>query len=166
MRPAILKRLSLNAALVGVIVLCLGGVAAALVSQYVFEMLPCPWCILQRAIFLAIALVALLALVLPGRMLKLGLTGLGLGLAVSGVAAAIYQNRVAAQEFSCDLTLADRIISALGLESAVPFLFRISASCMDAAVDLLGLPYEAWSGLLFALVGAVLALGMGSRGAR
>lgn len=158
-----MKRLSLNVALVGVIVLCLGGVAAALVSQYVFDMLPCPWCILQRVIFLTIALLALVALVLPGRPLKLGLSALGLTLAASGVAAAIYQNRVAAQEFSCNLTLADRIISALGLESAVPFLFRISASCMDAAVDLLGLPYEAWSGLLFVIVGGVLVLGLRAR---
>jgi protein dithiol:quinone oxidoreductase len=148
-----LNRLTLNTALAVVIALCLGGVAAALVSQYVFDMLPCPWCILQRVIFLVIALVALLALLLPGRPLKLGL-------AASGVAAAIYQNRVAAQEFSCNLTLADRIISALGLESAVPFLFRISASCMEAAVDLLGLPYEAWSGMLFVIVGAVLIAGL------
>lgn len=158
-----MNRLSLNGALVGVIVLCQGGVAAALVSQYVFDMLPCPWCILQRVIFLIIALVALLALLLPGRPLKLGLGALGLALAASGVAAAIYQNRVAAQEFSCNLTLADRIISALGLESAVPFLFRISASCMEAAVDLLGLPYEAWSGLLFVIVGGVLVLGLRAR---
>lgn len=158
-----MNRLSLNGALVGVIVLCQGGVAAALVSQYVFDMLPCPWCILQRVIFLVIALVALLALLLPGRPLKLGLGALGLALAASGVAAAIYQNRVAAQEFSCNLTLADRIISALGLESAVPFLFRISASCMEAAVDLLGLPYEAWSGLLFVIVGGVLVLGLRAR---
>jgi disulfide bond formation protein DsbB len=155
-----LNRLSLNGALVGVIVLSLGGVAAALVSQYVFDMLPCPWCILQRVIFLVIALVALLALLLPGRPLKLGLGALGLALAASGVAAAIYQNRVAAQEFSCHLTLADRIISALGLESAVPFLFRISASCMDAAVDLLGLPYEAWSGVLFVVIGTAFILGL------
>jgi protein dithiol:quinone oxidoreductase len=158
-----LNRLTLNTALAVVIALCLGGVAAALVSQYVFDMLPCPWCILQRVIFLVIALVALLALLLPGRPLKLGLGAIGLALAASGVAAAIYQNRVAAQEFSCNLTLADRIISALGLESAVPFLFRISASCMEAAVDLLGLPYEAWSGMLFLIVGGVLILGMRSR---
>jgi protein dithiol:quinone oxidoreductase len=155
-----LNRLTLNTALAVVIALCLGGVAAALVSQYVFDMLPCPWCILQRVIFLVIALVALLALLLPGRPLKLGLGAIGLALAASGVAAAIYQNRVAAQEFSCNLTLADRIISALGLESAVPFLFRISASCMEAAVDLLGLPYEAWSGMLFVIVGAVLIAGL------
>jgi disulfide bond formation protein DsbB len=158
-----LNRLTLNTALVAVIVLCLGGVAAALVSQYVFEMQPCPWCILQRVIFLAMALLAALALLLPARALRQALAGLGLALAVSGIAAAVYQNRVAAQEFSCNLTLADRIISALGLESAVPFLFRISASCMDAAVDLLGLPYEAWSGLLFLVVGLVLLSGLRAR---
>lgn len=158
-----MNRLTLNTALGAVIVLCLGGVVAALVSQYVFEMQPCPWCILQRVIFLAVALLAALALLLPVRALRQALAGLGLALAASGIAAAVYQNRVAAQEFSCNLTLADRIISALGLESAVPFLFRISASCMDAAVDLLGLPYEAWSGLLFLVVGLVLLAGLRAR---
>ena len=35
------------------------AVAAALVTQHGFDMQPCPWCVLQRLIFLAIALVAL-----------------------------------------------------------------------------------------------------------
>lgn len=158
-----MNRWNLKTACAAVIVLCLGGVAAALVSQYVFDMQPCPWCILQRVIFLLIALLAALALLLPVRGLQRGLAGVGLALAASGIAAAVYQNRVAAQEFSCNLTLADRIIGALGLESAVPFLFRISASCMDAAVNLLGLPYEAWSGLLFLMVGLVLWAGLRAR---
>jgi disulfide bond formation protein DsbB len=28
----------------------LGGLAAALTSQYIFAMQPCPWCILQRLV--------------------------------------------------------------------------------------------------------------------
>ena len=37
----------------------LAAVGAALVTQHGFGMLPCPWCVLQRMIFVVIALVAL-----------------------------------------------------------------------------------------------------------
>ena len=37
----------------------LGGVAAAMVSQHVYDMQPCPWCVLQRLIFVLIGLVAI-----------------------------------------------------------------------------------------------------------
>ena len=38
------------------------ALGAALVSQHVFDMQPCPWCVLQRLIFVALALAALLGL--------------------------------------------------------------------------------------------------------
>lgn len=129
--------------------LSLAAVGAALVTQHVFGMLPCPWCILQRVIFVAIAAVCGLALLPRGQAPKALLAALATLLSLAGLAAAVYQNRVAAQSSSCALTLADRIVGALGLEAAVPFVFRIEASCADAAVDLFGLPYEAWSGLLY-----------------
>jgi disulfide bond formation protein DsbB len=53
------------AARLGVIaLLSIVAVGVALVSQHVFDMQPCPWCVLQRAIFLAIAIVCLVGLVL------------------------------------------------------------------------------------------------------
>jgi disulfide bond formation protein DsbB len=55
--------------------------------------------------------------------------------------------------------MADRFLSATGLETAVPFLFQVTATCMDAAqARLLGLGYELWSGALFALIAMVAAL--------
>ena len=36
----------------------LGAVGLALVSQHVFDMQPCPWCVLQRLVFVLIALAA------------------------------------------------------------------------------------------------------------
>lgn len=134
----------------------LAAVGIALVSQHAFGMAPCPWCILQRVIFLVIALVCGIGWLAGGRAPRL-FAGLVALLAASGVAAAVYQNVVAAKAFSCNLTLADRIIGALHLEAAVPFLFRIEASCADAAVTLLGLPYEYWSGALFAVICVVAA---------
>ena len=37
------------------VVVPLGAVALALVTQHVFGMQPCPWCVLQRLIFVAIS---------------------------------------------------------------------------------------------------------------
>ena len=79
--------------------------------------------------------------------------------AASGVAAAAWQHFVAAKSVSCDLTLADRIVSGLALDRLLPDVFAARASCADAAVDLFGVPYEFWSLALFAVIGlAALAL--------
>ena len=44
---------------------CATSVALALVAQHRFGMEPCPWCILQRILFIALAAVSLLAAALP-----------------------------------------------------------------------------------------------------
>ena len=64
---------------------------------------------------------------------------------------------MAAASESCNLTLAEKIISGLGLDGSLPEIFQPRASCADAAVKLLGVPYEFWSLALFVLTG-VLAL--------
>ncbi|MCW5636261.1 MAG: disulfide bond formation protein B, partial [Rubrivivax sp.] len=80
-------------------------------------------------------------------------------LALAGAAAALWQHFVAASSASCDLTLADRILSGTGLDMAMPQVFAAFASCADAKVRLLGVPYEFWSLALFAAIGiaAVMA---------
>jgi disulfide bond formation protein DsbB len=60
---------------------------------------------------------------------------------------------VAAVTSSCKLTLADRIMSGLGLDALAPEVFAPRASCADAAVDLAGVPYEFWSLALYLLIG-------------
>lgn len=130
---------------------CLGAVGAALFTQYQWDMQPCPWCVLQRLVFVAIAAACLLGLAAP----RLG-AALALVLALAGVAAALWQHFVAASAESCDLTLADRIMGATGLDAAFPEVFMAMASCADAKVDLLGLPYEAWSGMLFAAIAVAM----------
>lgn len=141
----------------GTAVLCIVAVALALVSQHRFNMQPCPWCVLQRVIFLAIAAACVIGLVwrsAPGR--RVG-AGLGLVLAGGGIAAALWQHFVAASTASCDLTLADRVISGLKLDEWQPDVFMPMASCADAKVNLLGVPYEFWSLALFVAI-AVAAL--------
>lgn len=135
----------------------LAAVAAALVSQHVFDMQPCPWCVLQRVIFVAIAIACVIGLVLRNGLGR-GLSALlVLLLSLSGVAAALWQHFVAAATASCNLTLADRIVSGLGLDGWAPEVFQARASCADAAVKVLGVPYEFFSLALF-VVFALAAL--------
>ena len=134
---------------------CLAAVGAALVSQHVFGMQPCPYCVLQRAIFIAIALG------LPARRCRgprrsgaaLGALRRACCSRLPGIAAALWQHFVAAATASCNLTLADRIVDRAASSTAcVPDVFSARASCADAAVDLLGVPYEFWSLALFVVI--------------
>ena len=155
MASAARSRVALPA--LALVVLPLAAVAAALVSQHRFGMLPCPWCVLQRLVFVAIAVAALPALLLRTPWtVRLG-AGLALLLSLAGAAAALWQHFVASSAASCNLTLADRIMAATGLDQAFPSVFAAWASCADAAVKLFGLPYEFWSLALFAGL-AVLSL--------
>jgi len=134
-------------------VACVLALAAALVSQHAFDMRPCPWCILQRLIFIVIALLCVAAAFAPSRPVRVGLLVLTFVSCGLGVASAMYQHDVASKMYSCNLTFADRIISGLGVESVWPAMFQVTATCAEAAVSLLGVPFEYWSLAMFALLG-------------
>jgi protein dithiol:quinone oxidoreductase len=143
--------------LAAIATLSITAVIAALVSQHAFDMQPCPWCVLQRAIFVAIALVCLGGLLwraAAGQMLSASSVLL---LSGSGVSAAAWQHFVAAKSTSCNLTMADKIVTALKLDALLPYVFSATASCADAAADLLGIPYDFWSMGVF-LVLALMGL--------
>lgn len=150
-----------GAVLLLVAALCLAAIGVALVSQHVFDMQPCAWCVLQRAVFAGMALLALCgslwSALRPSRLAQAGalaVTGL---LAVAGMASALWQHGVAKISESCKLTLADQIVSGLRLDALAPEVFAPRASCADAAVNLLGLPYEFWSLAMFTLLGIACA---------
>ncbi len=143
--------------------LALLAVSAALVSQHHFDMQPCPWCVLQRLIFVLGAAVGLVeaaaspacAASRPGQTGLRWATALRLALAVAGLASALWQHFVAAASASCNLTLADRILAATGLDALLPDIFQPRASCLEAKAWLLGVPYELWSAVLFAALAAL-----------
>lgn len=140
-----------------VAILAIGSVGVALVSQHVFDMQPCAWCTFQRLIYLLIGGVALVATwrQVSGRGQRRRVSVLALTsviLALIGLASALYQHFVAARSDSCAVTLADKIIRGLGLDSLAPWLFKATAFCHEANIDLWRVPYALWSALLFALL--------------
>ena len=139
----------------------LSSVVFALFSQHDLGMLPCAWCVFQRLIFIAIAIVCLLVNFSGSVVYQKVLTLIAAALSVGGIIAAWYQYSVASVSFSCDMTFADVFMSRqTGLDAAVPWLFGIYATCMDAAVDLFGVEYAVWALLLFAAIFIVLILSL------
>jgi disulfide bond formation protein DsbB len=154
------QALSPRMVLAGIAALAFGAIGAALVTQHAFDMQPCPWCVLQRLIFIVIGLVALIGLAVWRNPLgRAAVPPLLLLLAGSGIAAALWHYFVAAASASCKLTLADRIISGLQLDALLPAVFMPTGSCADAATNLFGVPYVLWSLALFVVIEAA-ALGL------
>lgn len=142
----------------GAAVVPVAAVATALFTQHVLGMLPCPWCVLQRVVFLGISGAAAAGLLLRAPWPRRGAAGLMLVLAGCGMAAALWQHFVAAASVSCNLSFADRVMNGSGLDALWPEVFAPQASCADAAATLLGLPYEFYSLTLFAALGAVAVM--------
>ena len=140
------------------IILCGAAIGAALVSQHLYDMQPCPWCVLQRLIFVVIAGLGLMELALirlgSGMAIRAS-AGLRLLAAVGGVSAALWQHFVAASSLSCNLSWAERFMAATTLDGLLPDIFQARANCMEAKAWLLGVPYEFWSGALYLLLAAL-----------
>lgn len=136
------------------VVLALGALGAALYTQHAMDMQPCSWCVLIRLVFGVMAVVAVAGWLLSAGMAQRALAALLVALAASGLAASLWLQFVASASSSCQLTLADRIVGGLGLDARWPEAFAAYASCSDAAVRLLGVPYAFYSLGLFTLLGA------------
>lgn len=139
--------------------LCLAALGAALVSQHVYDIQPCPWCVLQRLIFAVTGVVCIVGLLLRSTLGRRIAGGAVMLLAIEGMVAALWQHFVAAASASCNLSFADRVMSRLGVDSLLPEVFEARATCADAAVKIAGIPYEFYSLALFillALAGALL----------
>ena len=137
-------------------VLALAAVAVAVTAQYAFDMQPCPWCVLQRFIYIVVAVLAFAGALLSRtpRRIAIGLALLG---ALSGLASALWRQLAAVNENSCDLSLAERITTGLHLDRILPQLFIAYASCADAAVSVLHIPFAVWSCLLYVILALLLA---------
>ena len=136
-------------------IVSLVALASALVSQHRYGMEPCPWCVLQRLIVLAIFVACGMGLAWRSARGRAIAATLALVLAASGIAAALWQHFYAAASASCNLTLADKILNATTLPRLAPDVFEPRASCADAAVSLFGIPYDFWSLAVFVVIGMI-----------
>ena len=141
--------------LLGCAVFALAAVGVALVLQPAFDMRPCAWCVFQRLLYLLVAAFALAGLAFGGRAgVRRSFAALAALAAAAGVWAALHQQLVAAQTQSCAFTFADRVLMQLRLDETLPWLFFADASCSEANVPLLGVPFALWSVAAFVLLAA------------
>ena len=141
------------------------AVGLAVGLQFFADMQPCAWCTFQRLLYLIIGAMALLAWSLAESPAAARLVAVvPLLAALGGLVAALYHQFVAADSASCDLTFADRVLSTLGLDRQLPWLFEARALCDEANLPLLGLPFAIWSAILFAMLATLLTITVFSRG--
>jgi len=142
-----------------VFALCAGLVSFGLYLQHVKGMEPCPLCILQRAIFVAIGIVALLAALFgakrPGARLATGLSVSLLGLAGAGVAARqswIQRFPPPIQECGADFYF---LVDTTPLAQLLPALFSGTGDCAKRDWLLLNLSIADWALLCFVVITAL-----------
>jgi disulfide bond formation protein DsbB len=130
-------------------------VGAALYLQHAKDMLPCPLCVIQRYLFLAIAACALFG-ALAGKA-RLG-AGLGLLGAVGGLGVVGKHLYVLAHPgFSCGIDPVETVLNKIPTATMMPWLFRADGLCENATDTLLGLSVPQWSAVWFAILAAALA---------
>jgi len=146
--PASRKILLLTAAV------SLALVGAALYLQHAKEMLPCPLCIIQRYLFLGVAIFSLVG-AFAGK-LKLW-TGVALLSALGGLGVAGKHLYVLAHPgFSCGIDPMETVLNKIPTATLLPYVFRADGLCEAALDDVLGLSVPQWSALWFVILGLTL----------
>ncbi len=144
--------------------LCVTLIAIALYFQYGLGLEPCPLCILQRIVVMALGLVFVIAVLhnpsLRARrvygILIILIAGLGLGIAGRQV---WLQTVPQANLGGCGVGL-DYMIETFPLSKTLELVFRGSGDCSEVQWIFLGLSIPAWMTVVFAgfiVLGALLA---------
>lgn len=146
--PAVPPRAWLAALSIG----CFGAVAIGMILQHLLQLSPCPLCIFQRFLYLAVGVVAGLGALLPA--LRLAVGGLSGALGVLGLGVAAYQSWMQAYpdlaptcSFS-DPNIIERFVYWLGAE--FPDWFLATGLCSSVDWQLFGLSMANWSIFFFA----------------
>lgn len=125
-------------------------VGAALYLQHVKDMLPCPLCVIQRYLFLGIALFALIG-AFAGKIKAF--TSLALLCALGGLGVVGKHLYVLAHPgFSCGIDPMETMLNKIPTATMLPWLFRADGLCEAAQDQVLGLNVPQWSALWFVLL--------------
>lgn len=133
---------------------CFALLAVALYLQHVMYLLPCPLCVIQRYLFLAIALCCLVGAFGGKPRLGAGLALLGAlgGLGVVGRHLWV----MAHPGLSCGIDPMQSTLNKIPTAEYLPWLFEAEGMCGDAHDTLLGLSIPQWSALWFVLLTGAL----------
>ena len=134
--------------LVSLISFALVGVAVYL--QHAHDMLPCPLCVIQRYLFLAIGIAALAGAL--GGKLRAG-AGVALLAALGGLGVVGKHLYVLANPgFSCGIDPMETMLNKIPTATLLPWLFQADGLCENATDGIFGLSIPQWSALWFVLL--------------
>jgi len=132
---------------------CAGLIATALYFQYVRELEPCPLCILQRVVVMAIGAVMLVAAIHnPGRLAR-RIYG-ALTVLISGIGVAIAARHVWLQSLPPDQVPEcgpglDYILSSFPFREGLSMILQGSGECAEIHWTFLGLTIPGWNLVIF-----------------
>lgn len=126
----------------------------ALYLQHVMEMRPCPLCVIQRYLFLAIGVCALVGAI--GGKVRAGAI-LALLAAIGGlVTVGKHLYVIANPGFSCGIDPMETMLNKIPTAEYLPWLFRADGLCEGATDAILGLAIPQWSAVWFVVLTVLL----------
>ncbi|MGK5027930.1 disulfide bond formation protein B [Janthinobacterium sp. RB2R34] len=134
--------------------LCFVMLGVAMYLQHVMNMAPCPLCVIQRYLFIAIATGCLIgaASTTP----KIG-AGIGLLAALGGLGVAGKHLYVLAHPgYSCGIDPVETALNKIFTAQTMPFMFESYGACENAGEAFIGLSIPQWAFVWF----AIFALGL------
>jgi disulfide bond formation protein DsbB len=138
-------------------------VGAALYLQHAKDMLPCPLCVIQRYLYLGIAIFSLIG-AFSGK-IKAG-AGVALLCALGGLGFVGKHLYVLAHPgFSCGIDPMETALNKIPTATLLPWLFRADGLCEAAQETVFGLNVPQWSAVWFVILTLAL-IGVLARRAR
>ncbi|WP_322405362.1 disulfide bond formation protein B [Massilia luteola] len=130
-------------------------VGAALYLQHAKDMLPCPLCVIQRYLYLGIAIFSLIG-AFSGK-IKAG-AGVALLCALGGLGFVGKHLYVLAHPgFSCGIDPMETALNKIPTATLLPWLFRADGLCEAAQETVFGLNVPQWSAVWFVILTLALA---------
>jgi disulfide bond formation protein DsbB len=136
--------------LLSIAVVSLALVGAALYLQHSKGMLPCPLCVIQRYLFLGIALFSVLG-AFTNRIKAFAALALLCGLGGLGVVGK-HLYVLAHPGFSCGIDPMETMLNKIPTATLLPWLFRADGLCEAAQDTVLGLNVPQWSAVWFVIL--------------
>lgn len=133
-------------------ILSLALVGTALYLQHVKNMLPCPLCVIQRYLYVGLALVCFIFAALPRGAARFG-AALGALIALSGVGVAGWHLWVRAHpKVSCGIDPLETALNKIPGAELLPSVFKADGLCTADYAPILGLQVPDWSMIWFVIL--------------
>lgn len=134
--------------------ICAGLIGVALYLQHTLGMRPCPLCVIQRYLFIAVGLACLIGA--AAKRVRAG-AAVALVAALGGLGVAIRHLYVVANPgFSCGIDPMETMLNKIPTATLLPGVFRADGLC-EAAEIWAGLSIPHWSAVWFSLLWIALA---------